>query len=108
MVLTTGGTISSTTSVTLSDGTSSAVRPALGGSELLRALPVDHPAVRALSEAVVEVVDVYQKDSSQLQPADVDAVTAAVLAALRDGASGIVVVHGTDTLESIALWLQMV
>ncbi len=108
VVLTTGGTISSTTSVTLSDGTSSGVRPALGGSELLRALPVDHPAVRALSEAVVEVVNVYQKDSSQLQPADVDAVTAAVLAALRDGASGIVVVHGTDTLESIALWLQMV
>ncbi|WP_276879118.1 asparaginase [Lawsonella clevelandensis] len=108
VVLTTGGTISSTASTPLPTGTSSGIRPALRGHDLLRALPADHPVVHALSDAVIEVVDIYQKDSSQLQPADVDAVTAAVVAALRNGASGIVVVHGTDTLESMALWLQMV
>lgn len=108
MVLTTGGTISSTASPATSPEAFSGVQPSLRGYDLLSSLPTHHPARQTLTTVAIDVVDVYQKDSSQLQPPDIDAVTVAVAEALRGGASGIVLLHGTDTMESMALWLQLV
>jgi L-asparaginase len=88
VVVTTGGTIAS-----VADG-SGVLRPTHSGEELLRGLGV-------------EVIDVMSKDSSQLTVADWDRITSAITAAVDDGADGVVVTHGTDTLEETALWLEL-
>ena len=91
VVVTTGGTIAS-----IADD-SGVLRPTRTGADLLG---------DAYREDV-EVVDVTAKDSSQLSVADWDTITAAITAAVERTADGVVVTHGTDTLEETALWLEL-
>jgi len=95
VVVTTGGTIASTSTST------GAKAASVAGAELVAGLPL--PA-----GLEVRVVDVVQVNSYDLTFADMDAIGAAVRDALADpDVRGVVVTHGTDTLEETAMLLDL-
>ena len=93
-VLTTGGTIACTTD---SDG---ALVPTISGPELVRTVAARFPE----GAIEFEVRELGELDSSNLTFADVDGILAAIAEALSDDTiDGVVVTHGTDTMEETAM-----
>jgi len=73
----------------------------LSGDDLLAVLPA---ATRA---SVVEVVEVCRVNGWNVTPADMAQVAVEVRRCIDGGASGVVVTHGTDTLEETAFAVDL-
>jgi L-asparaginase len=97
LVLTTGGTIAS-----LPDPATGAKRPAVSGEELVASVP-------GLSEVTdVRVEEVAAESSWNLTPAHMLQVARRANEALAGGAAdGVVVTHGTDTVEETAFLIDI-
>ncbi|WP_188879124.1 asparaginase [Halarchaeum nitratireducens] len=95
VVLGTGGTIAST------DGDDGAT-PSRSGTELVDAVPGIE------THADLDVREVVQTPSFDIDPDDIAAVARGARDAAAEGATGVVVTHGTDTMEESAYYLDLV
>lgn len=93
-LLATGGTIACTR-----DNTGALV-PTAQARDLVAAAGVDHPQITTR--------DLTRLDSSSLTLSELDGLIAAVRESLAAGAAGVVITHGTDSLEDTALALDLV
>jgi L-asparaginase len=92
-VLTTGGTIASR-------GFADGARPDVSGGDLVAGI--------APTDIALRVREILHVDSSAILPADQDAIRLAVDAELADpNVCGVVVTHGTDTMEETAMLLDL-
>jgi L-asparaginase len=97
IVIATGGTIAMQL-----DPVRHAVVPAMSGADLLASIPA------AAGIASIEVREFSNIPSSCMDPPRWSALSSAVSDALRQPeVSGVVVAHGTDTLEETAWWLDL-
>ena len=87
VVIGTGGTISSRV-----DYQSGSVYPAMSAAELVAFVP------EILDIANIESIEVMQKLSEDVEPEDRIVIAKAIKDAFKNGAKGIVVAHGTDTM----------
>jgi L-asparaginase len=97
ILIATGGTIAMRL-----DPVRRAVVPAISGADLLASIPA------ASAIASIEVRELSNIPSSCMDSVRWSALSAAVGAALAEpGVAGVVVSHGTDTLEETAWWLDL-
>ncbi|MCB0933692.1 MAG: asparaginase [Mycobacterium sp.] len=96
VVISTGGTIATTA------GTDGVLRPAQSGAALVSAAGLGPD-----TDLDIDVVDLMSVDSSQLTPADWLKIRDAAEHAVAAGADGVVITHGSDTIEETALWLDL-
>ena len=97
-ILSTGGTIASTAA----DGETPGKTPTLSGDDLLETVP-------ELDEyAEIEVADVCRVSGFQVTLDHLAAIVDAVEEAAADDVDGVVVTHGTDTMEETAYALDLV
>jgi L-asparaginase len=94
-LLAVGGTIASTAADT------GPVEAALAAQQLVDQIP------GLAQRAEIEAVDVATTGSSQMTPARMLELSVAIETAVAEGIDGVVVTHGTDTLEETAYWLAL-
>lgn len=94
VVITTGGTIACTTD------RNGALTPTISGAELVAGVAQRYPE----GMVELEVRELGALDSSNVVLSDVDRILAAIHEALNDDSvDGVVVTHGTDTMEETAM-----
>lgn len=89
-----GGTIAMTT------GAESGVTPTLPGSSLIAAIP-------ELGDESITAISFRQKPSSHITLTDIEELADAIGTACANGARGIVITLGTDTLEEVSFALDL-
>lgn len=93
-----GGTIASTPGATVRDA---GVTPQVGAEELVAAVP------ELAATARLDVTQVLQVPSCEITLGDLVALVGRMATAVDEGAAGVVVTQGTDTLEEAAFALDL-